>query len=161
MPGYKKHLYFSVLFYLITIFIICFFKVGFANSIFWLLFTLAGSLFPDIDIKSKGQKLFYLIGFFIFLGLICLDLFGEALLIAVFSFLPVLARHRGVFHNPFFLFYSICLISLLIYSYFPNSGKFIFLNAIFFFVGCMSHLLLDFFKIKLFFPKFTKKKRGH
>ena len=56
MPGYRAHLAGGLTVYGITIYLLR----SYCGSVFiaaeWMLFTLAGSLFPDIDTKSKGQK---------------------------------------------------------------------------------------------------------
>src|SRR5438309_2217826 len=62
MPGYKGHLVggtvaFGLLFFALVGVVVRQPSMLIAGE--WLLFALAGSLFPDIDIKSKGQKYFY------------------------------------------------------------------------------------------------------
>lgn len=57
------------------------------------------SLFPDIDIKSKGQLLFYRLFFVLDLVLIGVGRFREAALLGLLALIPILSRHRGWTHT--------------------------------------------------------------
>jgi len=59
MPNYKGHLAGGVVTYCVVLCALVGTAPSFMTAGEWLLFTLAGALFPDIDIKSKGQKYFY------------------------------------------------------------------------------------------------------
>ena len=60
MPNYKTHLAGGLFAYLLSIYaVITLRTISFALALEWLLFCLLGALFPDVDIKSKGQKIFY------------------------------------------------------------------------------------------------------
>lgn len=104
---------------------------------------LAGSLFPDIDTKSKGQKLFYKLFFCLFVALIALQQFHVAILLSFLLFVPVLARHRGLFHRVWFL----CAISLSACIYVSlcatMNGTCASFGILFFLVGALSHVWLD------------------
>lgn len=120
------------------------------TALVWLLCALAGALFPDIDIKSKGQKLFYfaLIPLYIFLllkGFVLL-----ALLLALAAFMPLISRHRGLFHSWWFLIIMPSSIALAIISYFPALKIQVLFSLLFFVAGAFSHLLLDFGIKKMF-----------
>lgn len=65
--------------------------------IIWLAILFA--LFPDIDIKSKGQKLFYWLFFLLDVGLLVSGRFIEAALLGFVAMLPILSRHRGWTHS--------------------------------------------------------------
>src|SRR5882724_10040377 len=68
MPGYKGHLVGGAAVY--VLFLCCIIGVVKPSLLMaseWLIFTLAGALFPDVDIKSKGQKYFYFVVFAIFM----------------------------------------------------------------------------------------------
>ena len=59
MPGYRAHLVGGMAAYGITLYLLR----SYCGSVFvgaeWMLFALAGALFPDIDTKSMGQKFLY------------------------------------------------------------------------------------------------------
>jgi hypothetical protein len=108
-----------------------------------LIFCLLGALFPDIDVKSKGQKVFYSI----LLLLLCFLLYKKMYcLFAVMSLLgiiPILVRHRGIFHHVWFLFSMAVLSSLAIKSWCGTVENMMLYNCWFFFAGTVSHVVLD------------------
>ena len=65
MSNYRGHLIGACIVYSVIIFVLSFHTKSFITLTEWLLCTLLGSLFPDIDTKSKGQKLFYRFTFLI------------------------------------------------------------------------------------------------
>src|SRR5438445_6777467 len=100
MPGYKGHLVggtvaFGLLFFALVGVVVRQPSMLIAGE--WLLFALAGSLFPDIDIKSKGQKYFYYV---IFLFFIILSVRQRFEILSCFSFFIInhmLARYVEIF----------------------------------------------------------------
>jgi membrane-bound metal-dependent hydrolase YbcI (DUF457 family) len=143
MPSFKTHLVGGIIFYS---FILFFIPTPFASLMTkgeWLLFTLAGSLFPDIDIKSKGQKFFYLI-------LLCLTLFlcaqqylRAVVGCAIVACLPVLVKHRGIFHSLWFIMGLNGAVLGVIACYYPLYIKIALYDSGFFMLGAFSHILLD------------------
>jgi len=115
-----------------------------ATAIEWMLFAFAGSLFPDVDIKSKGQKLFYRL----IVALILISLYkghlNLAVYLALFSILPMLVRHRGLFHTTWFIIVLPIGAATLASNYLPIHYYSLFYDAAFFIVGALSHLLMDF-----------------
>src|SRR5579863_1742939 len=72
--------------------------------------TLAGSLFPDMDVKSKGQNFFYKL---VLVALLIFFFKGYTRPFIALSFaavVPMLVRHRGLFHAWWFV---ICFPSAL------------------------------------------------
>jgi len=121
-----------------------------ATALEWMLFALVGSLFPDVDIKSKGQKLFYrLIVFLIFISLYKGHL-NLAIYLVLFSILPVLVRHRGIFHTTWFILIVPLGGAFVAAQYFPVYRVSLFYDAAFFIIGALTHLIMD-FGIKGFF----------
>lgn len=57
------------------------------------------SLFPDIDIKSKGQLLFYRLLFILDVALVVGQMFREAAILGLLALIPILSRHRGWTHS--------------------------------------------------------------
>ena len=93
MPMYKEHLFGGFACGMALLFLVANYftknSMPIATSMEWMMFALAGSLFPDIDIKSKGQKLSY----WIIVGLVGLSLYkghlNLALYLALFAILPM------------------------------------------------------------------------
>jgi hypothetical protein len=116
----------------------------------WLFFTLAGSLFPDIDIKSKGQKYFYYIILILFVLLMG---HGKYQMLSCISFIiitPMLSRHRGIFHSVWLLIVLPITIWAFMSIFFPVMIRPLLINMLFFIAGALSHVLLDHCKTKFF-----------
>ncbi len=116
----------------------------------WFLFALVGALFPDIDIKSKGQKWIYW-----FLLLVLIALIGKGRLdvvafLSVLSVTPMLVNHRGLFHRLWFVV-CIPLCAWYIASLsFPFIKQTLLFDTLFFIAGAVSHLWLDMGLRKMF-----------
>ncbi|GMU19844.1 MAG: metal-dependent hydrolase [Candidatus Babeliales bacterium] len=145
MSNYKGHLAGGIFVYLLSIYFVVNSQIiSFATALEWLLFCLLGSLFPDVDIKSKGQKIFYWI--VLILGAILLfNKRGHALLIlGVLAIFPLLVRHRGTTHRLWFVIVVPALVAWLACQYWPGCTSIIFYDTLFFIIGAISHLWLDF-----------------
>lgn len=146
MPGYRGHFFGAVLFFCISIALLLVLEC----SISWkmcgqaLLFTLLGALFPDIDTKSQGQKLFYTLIFLLIIGSIFYKKYLFGLLVAVCSFVPLFSNHRARFHSLWFALMLVALVSVLAITQFSLNATLVLRNGIFFLIGVYSHLVLDF-----------------
>lgn len=109
----------------------------------WLLLTLAGSLFPDIDTKSKGQYYFYWLVLIALLFLVINNRWAAASFLGIFACSPLIVRHRGIFHRFWFIVGLVCAVSLAIALYTNVVAHALILNAVFFLLGVFSHLVLD------------------
>lgn len=103
----------------------------------------AGALFPDIDIYSKGQRLFFKILF----GLLFVCIFLKTL-IALIALLALgccafLVPHRSLFHDLFFLLLLTIAGMLFFIFVMPSACKTILTIAWYFIFGFVSHLILD------------------
>jgi hypothetical protein len=107
------------------------------------LFTLIGSLFPDIDTKSKGQQLVYALNCLLVIYLIVQRYFFAALSISLCCFLPLISKHRGIFHNPLFLLCGISSVVAILLNHYPLHNARILYDALFFLCGVASHIALD------------------
>jgi len=147
MPGYKGHLVGGCVAFGLLVGVL----VGIAlkqpsitTMIEWLLFALAGSLFPDIDIKSKGQKYFY---YMVFLFFIVLVMQKRLEMLSCFSFIiitPLLVRHRGIFHSPGFIIATSLALWVFVSICMPRISHQFFFDMLFFMAGALSHVWLDF-----------------
>lgn len=143
MPNYKGHLAGGVATFTILFLLLHSFCTSFLTAAGWLVFTLAGSLFPDIDIKSKGQKYFYRL---VLLFFIVLTFNHKFELMCCFSFIaitPMLVRHRGVFHQVWFLVIVSFGVWMAMSCVMPGHDYPLFFNALCFLAGALSHVLLD------------------
>ncbi len=144
MPNYKGHLAGGVFFYLVAIYFVLTTQViSLATGIEWLLFTLAGALFPDVDVKSKGQKLFYWIALLLAVVLLVKERIQALIILGFICAVPVLVNHRGIFHRLWFVIIIPLVAALFLCSYAPDCNRIIFFDTLFFIIGAVSHLWLD------------------
>lgn len=144
MPGYKGHLVGgAVAFAGLILLLKLSFKPSFFDALHFFGCALLGALFPDIDIKSRGQAIFYR---FLVCLLLILLIKRERTLYICLSFvmlLPLLVRHRGLFHRMWFILIlagaSVALCAYLDYTHM----QYVLLCNLFFVTGAASHLLLD------------------
>ena len=148
MPGYKGHLVGGIIAFGLLLFGLIGLVIVPEPSYMvlgeWLLCALAGALFPDIDIKSKGQKIFYWILLFLY---IYLFVQRHLMVLGVFSIIgisPMLVKHRGIFHKWWFIIAMPVVLAVIASNYFPCYTGMICCDALFFIVGAFSHLILDF-----------------
>lgn len=143
MSMYRGHLVGGLVFYLIFMVICSVWQNRLIFSISGLVATLAGSLFPDIDVRSSGQNLF--LKLLLLMMILCLFLQASVplSLLLVFSFLPLIFPHRGLFHDLYFIGALLVLFSgSLIYAL-PSHWQTVVVLSCFFFLGVISHLVLD------------------
>lgn len=149
MPKYKTHLVGG----LVTFFLVKksldlsqIWKINLSTeqTIILLFFSLFGSLFPDIDTKSKIQKIFYS---FIFLGLFILLINKSWILLgfsSLIALLPLLVNHRGIFHKFWFIASLAIILGFLSEIFFHKDDAIIILSVLFFTSGAFSHIALDY-----------------
>lgn len=144
MANYKGHLFVGTLFFLISLYAFSFYCAPtLLNGLEWFLFSLAGSLFPDVDVKSKGQNYFYWIVFGLLVFLAFMKRWRLAAYISIVSMVPLLVHHRGLCHRIWFVSGVPLLIALAFSSYVPHYTNRLLCDALFFVIGAISHLWLD------------------
>ncbi len=81
-------------------------------------------LFPDVDIKSKSQKIFYSLLFVLNLSLILFfQRYLEAAILGLFAMLPILSKHRGWTHSRITMILLPGLFLVIpLYSEYSNYG---------------------------------------
>ncbi len=72
---------------------------GYAFPVALVGITVLFGLFPDIDINSHAQNLFYTFFFIVDVGLIISKNYQEAAYLGLIAMLPVIAKHRGWTHS--------------------------------------------------------------
>jgi hypothetical protein len=144
MPGYKGHLTGGFILFLSLLLVVRhFYHPSICTIIEWLLCTLLGSLFPDIDVKSKGQKWFYWFLFLLFICLFVWRCYFILSLLGIISLLPMLVKHRGLFHKSWFILLLGAGVLILIAMTAPRYLSAATFDIFFFLVGALSHLWLD------------------
>ncbi len=144
MPNYKGHLAGGIFAYLLSLYMIISYKsITLATGLEWLLFCLLGSLFPDVDTKSKGQKIFYWVVLLLAAVLLFSERLQGLLLLGALGIFPLLVRHRGIFHQLWFIILIPIAIAWLACGCWPNCSTIIAFDALFFIIGALSHLWLD------------------
>ena len=159
MPNYKGHLVGGMAAYgLLLCTLLALVKPSLLTASEWLLFALAGSLFPDIDIKSKGQKYFYYFILLVFIVLVVGKRFEAMACCGFIVIWPMLVNHRGIFHNPWFVVIMPLVLWIIISSIIPGVSQQFFFDILFFIVGAVSHIWLDFGTGQMLKKLFMRKK---
>lgn len=149
MPGYRGHLigggvtYFGLLYFLSV------YSPDLSVMAQGLIFCLVGALFPDIDIKSMGQKYFYIALAVLLSFCLLYGYYSWFIALAFLSIVPLLVRHRGVFHSLFFICVLSCALIICVLKFNVKYGPLAISNALFFVAGAWSHILLDRFTTKM------------
>ncbi len=144
MPGYKKHLTVGLVTGIVLLLITGFYYT--TSGILcgrWLIFSLLGSLFPDVDTKSKGQLLFYRLALGISLILILTRQWISSSLLGFCALLPLVVHHRGLFHRAWFIIGLAIGVGLLCCRWAPQERFRSGVDALFFMIGALSHVVLD------------------
>jgi len=106
--------------------------------------SLLGGLFPDVDIKSNGQKVFY----YLLIPLFLIGLWQHNIVMlaanGILAIIPPLLPHRGPTHHPLFLLCIPLIIPALIAHYAPLHTIFALRLTLFFMLGALTHIILDF-----------------
>jgi membrane-bound metal-dependent hydrolase YbcI (DUF457 family) len=143
MPGYRGHSVGGLLVFGALRYALNGLNPTLLTSFEWLACALLGALFPDIDIKSRGQNLFYLalaVGYG--LALMAGKLAWSPFFVAAALF-PMLMRHRGLSHNLWFAVAISVSTGLGLSIVFPAHAQAAWFDALFFGAGIFSHLALD------------------
>ncbi len=153
MPKYKAHLSGGfITFFLVVVianYFNCFRYLSWQQTFTYLTLCLIGSLFPDIDTKSKIQKWIYYPLFLVIIISVLTKNWTLLSFLSIIAIFPMLVNHRGITHRLWFILLAPA-IPLLIFHYnaatFPNAFR----GYFFFVMGAVSHILLDFGPKRLF-----------
>lgn len=146
MPGYKAHALAGLVAAAFVLAIASWFGYFFSPHLvaFGIVTALLGALFPDIDVKSKVQKMLYAVLALVVIALYCIQYYRQAALLAAISFLPLIVNHRALFHSFWFILFFTIAVLLLAIFWFPFYRITFVMSAVFFLAGVFSHLILDF-----------------
>lgn len=100
-------------------------------------------LWPDVDINSKGQRIFYSIFLVADIFLIVTERFRAAAYLGLVAMLPILSRHRGWTHTWWAMLLVPSPLLILPYLHMPErplAGLPFYGAAV---VGYLSHLVVD------------------
>lgn len=144
MPQHKTHLSIGFLVYIVCLYVALFFgPISWERKIELLMYTLIGALFPDIDTKSKIQRVMYIIFFFLLLLLAYTQQYFAATITGILSCVPLMVHHRALFHSMLFLsLLGVCAI-VFVHLQCPAYTVSMSYNTIFFLAGVFSHLYAD------------------
>ena len=143
MPGYRVHLIGGAVGFAMTLALMRSYISSVEQVAYWFVAAMLGALFPDVDIRSFGQRLFYIAGTgFMFWCLINHN-YKMFKLVSFAMIFPAIAKHRGIFHDSLFVVFLPMLVAwgLSVTSNLGWSG--VSGSVLFFSVGTLSHLLLD------------------
>ena len=144
--SYKGHIFGGIITYLIALIIInCWYPIAPIQALGWFFICLLGAIFPDIDTTSKMRALFLrlCIGVFLILAVLPSQQIMVIPLLPLIA-IPLMARHRGIFHNKLFLIGVPLTIALvLISTLHSHQPALVIIPTLFFVAGSCSHLILD------------------
>lgn len=146
MPGYKTHVGGGVVAYVGALALVasCFvLRPTLRTSLEWFFFSVFGSLFPDVDTKSKGQILFYQAVTLWLLFLLWAWQLAAFIWVALIAMIPVLVNHRGLFHRVWFVVFISFASAFFFAQWYPSYRSMLMFDAFFFSVGAISHILFD------------------
>lgn len=151
MPGYKGHITIGLIFGLLLVAGLALTPLALAMTIedrivkglamLWIAVVFA--LFPDVDIKSKGQMLFYRIFIVLDVILIAAGYYLEAALFGFLAMLPIISKHRGWTHTIWAMIAipaPILLVPIYLAGHYVSDGLPFYLAAE---AGYFSHLVAD------------------
>ena len=144
MPKYKTHLAGGLVTFFVLFLILQYLKVPKNYTFLYLGSCLLGSLFPDIDTKSKIQKILYFCLFFTIILAIFMHQWHIAAMIGLFALIPMMVNHRQLTHRIWFIIFVPFFIPIAVFHYNQNMLYPAFFSYLFFVGGAMSHIWLDF-----------------
>lgn len=144
MPGYKTHLIGGLgAFFVTTMIINSIVILTPKEQLFYLVCSLIGSIFPDIDIRSKMQRLFFIV---VTGALTCTLWMNKTSLFLILSACVLLVniiRHRTITHQLSFLTIMPLFFALGGIYVYRLPFNLMMRSCFFFITGCLSHIILD------------------
>lgn len=139
-----KHLFFGLVIVVLSMFLVDYFLIlARTQKVLYVAVGVMFSVWPDVDIKSLGQKLFFTMFLSADIYLIYIKDFKTAAYLGLIALLPILSRHRGWTHSK--LAMVLVPLPILLYPMF-QTHSITFVNLPYYIaavVGYFSHLLFD------------------
>lgn len=169
MPGYRTHTLGALC---CATLLIAYYDAGspftkwfsLANTV-RLVAAVLGGLFPDIDIKSKGQQILYALVTPLLVAALLAKHVVFSILLSALAIIPPLLPHRGITHNTWFTLIAPLSGPGLVWIYCPQYLWQACDVWLYFTLGCLSHILLDYglvtFLQSLITGKATLKRKNH
>ena len=146
MPNYRGHLVGGGIFagvVLAGLYFLLGITFSWVSAITLTIAALLGSLFPDVDTKSKGQRIFYLSLTALLIVLFFQRRYEYMIMLIPMILLPVIVHHRGLFHKTWFILIFVGFVTLYACVSWPGLRVTIVWHSLFFVLGALSHLYLD------------------
>ena len=143
MPGYKGHTVGGLAAFGLLHLLLVPFNPTFLTSVEWLVCALFGALLPDIDIKSRGQNIFYVLLAGAYAGALMAGKISWSPFFVVAALFPMLVSHRGISHRLWFVILISITVGLGLSVTYPSYTQAAWFNALFLGAGMLSHLVLD------------------
>jgi membrane-bound metal-dependent hydrolase YbcI (DUF457 family) len=143
MPNYKGHIVGGSIAFAILVYCMRSYNPTVFTAAEWFCCAIIGALFPDIDTKSKGQKLFYRIIFCCVVVLLLQMRFRAVAFVSLVALAPLLIKHRGITHSLWFILGLCGAVIANAHFFVPQYVNLLFFDTLFFFAGAISHLWLD------------------
>jgi len=147
MPGYRTHVGGGIVIYCLLVVLLSsrlfFSTLSFLTAFEWFVCAVLGSLFPDIDTKSKGQLLLYRFIAIVLLYFVIQRKLVAFVWVSLLAMVPLLVRHRGIFHSVWFVITLGFGTALFVASLYPKLQQKLLFDAAFFVAGALSHIFLD------------------
>ncbi len=144
MPGYRGHALGAFGLSIPLVFVGVWWGVSPLMLVVDVAFMVWGAFFPDVDTSGRGRRFFYaLLLMFILVSLLVKSVWMAGACAAV-GVLASLSRHRGIFHNIYFLFLLVAGMCGWLSFIIPKFRSEILQAGLFFFLGCFSHIFMDF-----------------
>lgn len=140
----------ATVFYVALAFLCSLYTGQVAHQAIWFVCCLAGGLFPDIDTKSMGQRIFYSLFLVFFFVLWFYSQWQLLAAFSLFSLIPMCVNHRGLTHNAWFILALSGGVGYWLSLYMPSHIVVISYAALSFAVGALSHLYFDLGATKMF-----------
>lgn len=145
MPQYKTHIQAGIISWALLLFgMTCINRYfNFARAMEFLFFAILGALVPDIDTKSKGRAVFYRLFIGALLILFVFKWWNVLAMVIAIAVLAMLAPHRAIFHNMWFIVSMVIGAVLFASTISPAYSKIVMMDGLFFLIGAASHVFLD------------------
>ena len=144
MAGHRAHLVVGSIAYFVGLSLVWREVSSVEQPLCWYGASILGALFPDVQTKSLGQKLFYLLGVASLGWFLVHGQFWPFVAIASILALPsFLRKEGGLLHDPFFVVLAPIMIAWGLASMSLSGFSGFAHNVFFFAAGTTAHLLLD------------------